>query len=517
METYALFPPVIIPARRLARLLLFAVPPLVGLLAVLLGQDLGLPQVYGRLDVDLLPTAGWLSGNPALDLLFALLTSHLEARTAVFVVATVQGLEFVLLFLLAHGSLGIDGAGRKVAVCSAVAAVGLFGGAGQTLLGTTVADSLTGLGLLATLLLLLGGRRLLLAPSSRMAILTALGCGLPAGLMAGLQPTLLLVALGLAGGLLAIRNGWRRRLLLTAACTFGVLLGFALAYGPWAWFLVREFGSAAVPGLDTFVPPAGWWRRLLAPNLFADLALSAGETSWRDLRLPLLALLLPVSVLLGLAPARHRNKPLATPCATRLLLAAGALALFGWLLSPVSARPPFCLELLAPLLLVLALGLLPASLPSRGWMAVSLLFLVASTAQPGHIDRRPHGTERTALAPASLIGADQTMILVAGFSPDPPPRDLFPAKVPLVRIQGAGISPEVDTPFSARIRQRVRTHHGSFHLLVPEGQLALGQEALAHYGLLAAAPTCQRITDEPQAGRLHLCAVQPTRYLATLP
>jgi hypothetical protein len=150
-------------------------------------------------------------------------------------------------------------------------------------------------------------------------------------------------------------------------------------------------------------------------------------------------------------------------------------------------------------------------------MAVSLLFLVASTAQPGHIDQRPHGTERTDLAPAPLIGADQAMILIAGFSPDPPPRDLFPAKVPLVRIQGAGISPEVDTPFSARIRQRVRTHHGSFHLLIPEGQLALGQEALAHYGLLAAAPTCRMITDEPQAGRLHLCAVQPTRYLATLP
>ena len=144
METYALFTPVIIPARRLTRLLLFAVPPLVGLLVLVLGRDLGLPPMYGRLGFDLLPTAGWLSGNPALDLLFSLLTGHLEARTAVFVVATIQGLGFVLLYLLAHRSLVIDGAGRKVAVCSAVAAVGLFGGAGQTLLGTTVADSVTG-------------------------------------------------------------------------------------------------------------------------------------------------------------------------------------------------------------------------------------------------------------------------------------------------------------------------------------------------------------------------------------
>ena len=249
METYALFTPVIIPARRLTRLLLFAVPPLVGLLVLVLGRDLGLPPMYGRLGFDLLPTTGWLSGNPALDLLFSLLTGHLEARTAVFVVATIQGLGFVLLYLLAHRSLVIDGAGRKVAVCSAVAAVGLFGGAGQTLLGTTVADSVTGLGLLSTLLLLLAGRRLLLAPSPFIAMLTALGCGLPAGLMAGLQPTLLLVALGLAGAPLAIRTGWRRQLLLTAGCTFGVLLGFALAYGPWAWFLVREFGGAAVPVL----------------------------------------------------------------------------------------------------------------------------------------------------------------------------------------------------------------------------------------------------------------------------
>ena len=517
METYALFPPVIIPARRLTRLLLFAVPPLVGLLAVLLGQDLVLPQVYGRLGVDLLPTAGWLTGNPALDLLFSLLTGHLEARTAVFVVASVQGLGFVLLFLLAHGSLVIDGAGRKVAVCSAVAAVGLFGGAGQTLLGTTVADSVTGPGLLTTLLLLLAGRRLLLAPSPRMAMLIALGCGLPAGLMAGLQPTLLLVALGLAGAPLAIRTDWRRRLLLTAGCTFGVLLGFALAYGPWAWFLVREFGSAAVPGLDTFVPPAGWWRRLAAPAAFVDLPLPAGETPWRDLRLPLLALLLPVCVLPGLLFGRSRNEPLATPFATRLLLAAGALALFGWLLSPVSARQPFALELLAPLLLVLTIGQLPASLPSRGRVAVSLLFLVAYTAQPGHTNQRPQGTDRTTLATAPLAEADKAMVLVAGFSPAPPPRDLFPAEVALVRIQGAGLSPEVDGPFSARVRQRVRTHHGPFHLLIPEGQLVLGQEALAYYGLLVAAPTCRSVSDDPAAERLHLCAVQPTRYLATLP
>ena len=109
------------------------------------------------------------------------------------------------------------------------------------------------------------------------------------------------------------------------------------------------------------------------------------------------------------------------------------------------------------------------------------------------------------------------MVLVAGFSPAPPPRDLFPAGVPLVRIQGAGISPEVSGPFSARIRQRVRTHNGPFHLLIPEGQLALGQEALAHYGLLVAAPTCRSVSDDPAAERLHLCAVQPTRYLATLP
>ena len=66
METYALFTPVIIPARRLTRLLLFAVPPLVGLLVLVLGRDLGLPPMYGRLGFDLLPTAGWLSGNPAL-------------------------------------------------------------------------------------------------------------------------------------------------------------------------------------------------------------------------------------------------------------------------------------------------------------------------------------------------------------------------------------------------------------------------------------------------------------------
>ena len=109
------------------------------------------------------------------------------------------------------------------------------------------------------------------------------------------------------------------------------------------------------------------------------------------------------------------------------------------------------------------------------------------------------------------------MVLVAGFSPAPPPRDLFPAGVPLVRIQGAGISPEVHGPFSTRVRQRVRNHNGPFHLLIPDGQLALGQEALAHYGLLVAAPTCRVVNDAPQASRLQLCAVQSTRYLATLP
>src|ERR1700679_1718692 len=115
MTTIRFLPPSNHPARLVAQALLALAPVFFGMLALLLGQDANwdlrnyhwynaYALLNGRYGFDLLPSQTPYFYNPILDVPFYLLATHVPAMVAGFVLGCVQGLNFPLLFMLAHST-----------------------------------------------------------------------------------------------------------------------------------------------------------------------------------------------------------------------------------------------------------------------------------------------------------------------------------------------------------------------------------------------------------------------------
>src|ERR1700733_1409092 len=125
MQEIRLLPPPKHRVRSLALFLLALAPFAFGALALALGQDVNWDLrnyhwynayafLNGRYGFDLLPSQTPWFYNPLLDVPFYLLATHVPARTAGFALGFVQGLNFPLLFMLAHATLVIANPRHKV-------------------------------------------------------------------------------------------------------------------------------------------------------------------------------------------------------------------------------------------------------------------------------------------------------------------------------------------------------------------------------------------------------------------
>lgn len=526
--------------RAIALFLMIIAPFVFGALAVALGQDMNWDLrnyhwynayafLNGRDGFDLIPSQTPYFYSPALDIPFYLLATHVPAAIAGYALGFTQGLNFILLFMLAYAALAVSNPTQKVAVCALLAALGMLGGGGIALIGATFYDNITSLGLFASALLVVRNFGRLVRVGAPRAFLLALLCGLPAGLMMGLKLPAAIFAVGFCFGILGAGGPFRRLFLLSFAFGLGVLLGFAAAYGPWAWFLDAHYGSPFFPyfndffkaplaplssARDTQFIPHGFWRNLEFPFLFTAYPKLVGEILWRDLRIPVLYVLLPAAVALRLLFGRNRAQQdaLVAPSAARYLLTAAAVSYLVWLRMFAVYRYAIPLEMQAPLLIVLAVGLLPLKLRARALTASFILLACILSLQPGSWGRRAHWLDHFVEAQIPPL-PEQTdlMILMAGYEPYSHAVTQFPPGIPFVRIQSNFASPGENKGINAVIRDRVAAHKGPFMLLMPSWQLDLGRQALRSFGLGLAPDACQKVIDRLyDDAELSLCKIVHT-------
>ena len=204
----------------------------------------------GRWDVDHVVAGAHTFLHPGLDLPFFLMTQS-PLNSWPRVVATLQsGYASLLAFLaLAVANLTCHGeAQRATGASTLVAAFGLTGATTVGEVGATQNDIQIGcliLGALLAVLLATGaddagkpGR------GARLRLLAGVLCGAAVGLKltALTFPPALVLAAALASG-----PGAVRRARAVALLGLGATLGFALAYGPWGWFLWERFGNPFGP------------------------------------------------------------------------------------------------------------------------------------------------------------------------------------------------------------------------------------------------------------------------------
>jgi hypothetical protein len=466
-----------------------------------------------------------------LDVPFFVLATHVSARAAGFVLGCVQGLNFVLLFMIAHAVLIVPNPRHKVIVCAALAALGMLGGGGIAQIGTTFGDNITSLGALLSAALIVRHLERLSIDKTARAFGLALAFGIPAGMMMGLKLPSVIYAVGLCGGLLFAGGGWRRNVMLSFAFGLGVLIGCAVTLGFWAVFLQNHFGSPLFPyfneifksplaplasARDTQYAPHSWSDFLLMPFLFARSSYRVGEIEWRDWRLPILYVLLPMALTLRLFFGRNRAAAdaIAAPYAARYLLACFVLAYGVWLAMFSIYRYAVTLEMIAPLLIILAIGMLPLKIATRGLVAAFILAVVSASIQPGNWHRREVWLDHFVETDIPAMGdTSHLMILMAGFEPYSHLIPEFPPEISFVRIQSNFSSPEQDKGINVLLHERVEAHRksgGRFMMLIPVWQHAVAEEALGFFGLKMVTRECQSVTDRLFDDKpLSLCSVVP--------
>jgi hypothetical protein len=521
-------------ARRLALPFLALLPLLVGFLALYLGQDANwdfrnyhwynaYAALNGRYGIDILPSQIPSFYNPLLDIPFYLLASAVPAKLAYFILATVQGLNIVLLFMLAHAVLIIPNPKNKVWVCLGLSSLGLLGGGGIALIGTTFYDNVTSLGFFASALLMIRNWDRFFALTTPRAVLLAFLCGLPAGLMMGLKLPFVTFCVGLCFAPLFIGGPLLRRFWISFGFGLGVLAALALSLGPWAWHLYTAYGNPLLPYFNNYFHsfmttaessrdikfiPQEWDNRLLFPFVFARWPMRVGEIHWQDFRLPLLYVLLPLGLVLRLLFGRNKETAdrIAHPYPARYILWAAVLSYASWLLAFAIYRYLIPLEMVAPLLLTLAIGLLPVRPQPRAMLTLFTLIAVIVSIQPGDWGRAKSWQATPAPIAVPALGETRDlMILMAGFEPYSHALPAFPPEIPFIRVQSNFSSPDEPKGVNQILRARVEAHKGRIKILIPSYQLWFAQNAGRHFNLTFLPQSCQAVRDDLYDSRLVLC------------
>ena len=526
-------------ARLTALALACAVPLGMVLLNLSLGQDANWdlrnyhwynPYSFlnGRFFFDVVPAQTPSFYNPTLDIPFFLLGNAVPAPVAYGVLAFVQSLNFVLLFALARTVLLVDDPVRKVWAAGAVALVGVLGGGSVAQLGTTFHDSTVGLGFLGALALIARTQDRLFAGPRRAAISLAFLSGLLVGSAMGLKQPSVIYCIGVCFGFLAAPAAPGRRLLLAVACGLGVVAAVALLSGHWMWFLWETHGNPLHPYYnnifrsplgaisdykDLAYQPKSAWERLTLPFRISADPEVAGEIAFRDHRILTLYVLFPVAALAGIlaAPASRRSgasHAVSRPGIARWLLTVAALSYAAWAWMFCIYRYAVPLEMLAPLCIVLALGVLPLSRAVRIAVTASVLAVLQATTVWGTWGRSAWTSNVVEFDMPVIPDPDRTMVLIGGYQPVGHLIPSFPPQIPFVRLQSNFVQPDsTDNGYSEVLRRRVMDHRGDYFMIATVPDTDIAADAAAFYGLTLDWESCQVIHNN--LGEPHsFCAVR---------
>lgn len=510
-------------------LFLLAVIATFGLLAVAMGKDAGwdflnyhwyVPYALlnGRLGFDVAVAHQATYFNPLIHVPFYLLATLGTSWAALFYLGALQGLNVIPLYWMSRSALSTSSP-RWGAM-----ALPLIGMAGSTVISmirkTSYDQSLLSALVLSGLALIIVGRTTLRTRTRGAAGVAALS-GLLVGVAVGLKPAEGPYAVGIALALLVLPGSPGTRAARLASGALGGAIGVLLAGGTWFLMLAHYSGNPLFPFfngilhspligggsfLDSHFVPHGWWAILSFPLRFAIHYGVADDVPFRELRIPLLYLLIPLACVLWLCGRRARAA-LVWPDVAFILFAFCAASYAAWLRELAIYRYIVALEMLAPLAIAAAVGLLPLS--ARVQIAVISVLLAVSALlgryAPGPFT--PAGDPYVQLSPLSIPNPEQAMILMAGYEPMAYLIPSLPASVPVLRIQGWLAGPPDGSGLSAAMRERVASHAGALYLMSSPHEREVAAKATGQLHLRIDTPGCQRFKTN-LGGPYELCPLR---------
>jgi hypothetical protein len=151
--------------------------------------------------------------------------------------------------------------------------------------------------------------------------------------------------------------------------------------------------------------------------------------------------------------------------------------------------------MLAPLLLIGAVGMFPITRRLRGIILTGLCALCLITARSDFLERAPVEDPYIETALPPIPDPAHTMVLMTGDTPMGFIVTTLPPQIPVLRIDGWMVQPRDGTGLTRRMKQRVARHLKAkepLYLIADATDMDRARNALADYGLAIRWPQCQQ-------------------------
>jgi hypothetical protein len=444
--------------------------------------------------------------NPFLDIPFYLLASHTRAWIALGVLGAVQGANVVPLYLIAREGLRTPDA--KLGA-GALALLGQTGALTLSMFGTTYYDNVMSLFVLSGLAILIVGRERLRAGPPAQAAALAAAAGFITGCAFGLKLPEMPYCIGFAAALAALGGNVRQQSVRMLAGGVAGMLGFALFSAWWMLHMKALTGNPIFPYFNDYwrsplvLPspyrdmrfiPTHFWRALLFPLLFSVDWHVADDLGFQDIRV-LVAYLTVIPAILIWTLRRESRDALMDKRVALILFAFAAVSYFVWLRFFAIYRYIILLEMLAPILIVAAVGLFPWPRRTRYLALAGLAFAILVTGRSDFLERAPVEDPYIKVALPPIPHPDRTMVLMTGDAPMGFIVPSLPHQIPVLRIDGWMVQPKDGTRITRTMRARVAGHlhnGGLLYLMSDANEMGRARDALADYGLAIRWTECQQ-------------------------
>jgi len=423
---------------------------------------------------------------------------------------------------------------QTVWFCLGLTWVAVLGAVNLAEIGTSFGDNVLSLPLLAAVWLIVRFRRRLCTPV-RSGRLIAAAAGILAGSTLGLKLPFAVYCVGLCAAFFGLAAPFGRRFALAFIFGLGVLAGTALTGGFWLLEMWQRFQNPLFPYFNEFFKspwgaigsyrdvrfiPKNLAMWLLFPFWFNVDPTQVGEVGFRDLRFPLLYLLLLALPVVAIRRRGRRNSGpdaavagVDAPAMTRFFVIFMVVSFFLWMKMFAVYRYVIVCELLVPTTIFLVLGALLRNPRRQVRAAVVCMVFLLVTLDPGHWGRRPWTSDYFDVHLPALAAQPDAIVLVTGHDPIAYMIPFFPPQVRFLRIQGfvTGPSPTLNET-DRQMMKALADHTGPVLILFRVYEEWHALNALEFYGLELDRASCQTFVPgvEPQQEHLfYLCRVTP--------
>jgi hypothetical protein len=258
--------------------------------------------------------------------------------------------------------------------------------------------------------------------------------------------------------------------------------------------------------------PTHLWRVLFYPVLFSIDWHVADDLGFQDIRVAI-AYFAVIAAMLVWAGRRQSRDPLIRPDVALPLFAFAATSYIAWIHVFAIYRYIIALEMLAPLLIVTAVGMLRMARRARYLTLAVLCFAVLVTSRSDFIERAPLGDPYIRAALPPIAQPDRAMVLLTGDAPLGFIVPSLPPQIPVLRIDGWMVQPRDGTLLTRQMHQRIARHMargGRLFLISAAGDMMRARQALIAYGLAIRWTECQQF-DTNLGGAYQWCPLAARR------